>query len=108
MKVKNFSNYSSSEFQRDLHYLLQPEDAKFDDKFLVKNISDPALYIFLRGYDPDKLLLIFKKEELPCLVHHADLNAIKAYYKISDAEANLDQGMQGAVYNSIVLKKLRK
>ncbi|KAM3141145.1 hypothetical protein pb186bvf_006750 [Paramecium bursaria] len=95
-KSRDFNKYSSDLFQRDLHYLLIPQDVNVN-KFLVQDLNIPIMHVILGNQQVNENIFENRKYLLE----------IKQYYQISDLESQLDQDIRGSIYNQIVLKKLR-
>ena len=41
------------EFQKDLCYLLLPEENKIDNRFIINNFNKPSLHFFIKGYQEE-------------------------------------------------------
>ncbi|CAD8181283.1 unnamed protein product (macronuclear) [Paramecium tetraurelia] len=97
----------SSQFQRDLHYLLTPECQRNDIRFGITNIlTQKMLCIFLTPVSEEQLNS-FELDELTNLYQYCNIPQMIKYYKISDEELKVDKDVRGAVYNSIALKKFK-
>ncbi|CAD8098913.1 unnamed protein product [Paramecium sonneborni] len=97
----------SSQFQRDLHYLLTPEGQRNDVRFGIDNIlNQKMLCVFLSPVSEEQQSC-FELDDLTNLYQYCNIPQMIKYYKISDEELKVDKDVRGAVYNQIALKKFK-